>query len=248
MDLLLYWLPIFGALLLGSFFLYALSIRNQRAATWYGLGGVVCFVLAFALQLGRDIFAPAPVDARQVDGPVVSVDSYAAENVLDANGKITALAFRTVMKNSGRTVANNLKMTVNLTSEPKGFPEGFDYPDVDHGQPPAGSFVVAPGQSLRSPAFQISVPYAERIRTGKTQVFLYGWIEYDDTFEGTNRHRTEYCVKVEVVIVDPRTTRRSLYFNPHGPHNCIDKNCLYAVGREAPKAPLDLPPHLLVVE
>jgi hypothetical protein len=139
-------------------------------------------------------------------------------------------------------------MTINLIAEPKGLPEDFDYPDIDDGQPPAGSFVVAPGQFLRSPAFQIAVPYAERMRTGKIQVFLYGWIEYDDTFEGTKRHRTEYCMKVEIVIVDPRTTRRSLYFNPHGPHNCIDKNCLYAPGRQAPKAPLNLPPHLLVVQ
>ncbi len=248
MDLLLYWLPIFGALFLGSFFFYALSIRNHKAAAWYGIGGVVCFVLVFVLQLAQEMFAPAPVDARQVDGPVLSIDRYGAENALDANGQVVGLAFRPIAKNSGRTVATNVRVAINLIAEPNGLPEDFDYPDIDHGHPPAGPFVVAPGQSLRSPGFQISIPYAERMRTGKIQVFLYGWIEYDDTFEGTRRHRTEYCMKVEVVIVDPRTTRRSLYFNPYGPHNCIDKNCLYAPGRQAPKAPMEMPPHLVVIQ
>jgi len=75
-------------------------------------------------------------------------------------------------------------------------------------------------------------------------MFFYGWFEYDDVFEGTRRHRTEFAFKVNF-ITDPRIPNviKAMRFDPYGTrYNCIDKGCLYQPGNPPPKEPAAVDP------
>jgi hypothetical protein len=104
MDLLLYWLPISGGLLLGSFS-HALSIGNQKAAAWFAGLGAACFVILFVLQVGQAIFREGPqaVETHSVDAPVVTIDRFVFETIPKSGDFPGAVERRPVIKNSGRT-------------------------------------------------------------------------------------------------------------------------------------------------
>jgi len=169
-----------------------------------------------------------------VDRPIVAVDRIGVESLLNSEGNSVKLAVRAIIKNSGRTPALKMRGAVNLTGRASVIPDDFDYPDVDSGQL-ATVMLLAPNQEMRSGDFLIDVAYADRVRAGVSHMFLYGWIEYDDSFEGGGRHRTEFCYKIEVAG-NPRLKRNPLLVSQHGPYNCIDKSCRYATGREPPKS------------
>jgi hypothetical protein len=77
------------------------------------------------------------------------------------------------------------------------------------------------------------------------EVFLYGWVEYDDVFEGTPRHRTEYCTQI---VVEGDVTIHTLPGNPEQPHvpfryqghkkhNGADEECIRPLQTGSPKNP-----------
>lgn len=38
----------------------------------------------------------------------------------------------------------------------------------------------------------------EAVTQNKKRLFLWGWVEYDDIFEGTPRHRVDYCFEIKI--------------------------------------------------
>lgn len=98
-------------------------------------------------------------------------------------------------KNTGQTPARNVSTTCSsLTAE--GLPEGFDFPD--YGPPVIARSLIGPGQIMRVwvdfPPDQVT-----RLKAREGRGFAWGWIEYDDSFPGTPRHRTENSFEVVLI-------------------------------------------------
>ncbi len=96
--------------------------------------------------------------------------------------------------NSGKTPTRNLHTWVQL--------EVVDQPlDTDHLFVERGDFAalrsfIAPGSSISSdPPLKLSLEDWDAMKEGKKHVYVWGWAEYDDVFDGTRRHRTEFCHK-----------------------------------------------------
>jgi hypothetical protein len=53
------------------------------------------------------------------------------------------------------------------------------------------------------------------VANGQAQLFLFGWVEYDDIFPDTMRHRLEYCYEVRIQVGGQWLTN----FDTYGPHN-----------------------------
>lgn len=246
MDLFLYWLPIFGALLLGSFCLYALSVGNKKAAAWHAGLGLGCFVLLFALQLVQANFRDGTpvIDTHNADGPVVHLDRFSFDEIAPSRDQPGALELRPVIKNSGRTPALNVKLSVNLSGKRQLLPADFDYADVQ-GAPAPPAAILASGQELEVLPFKVRADYLEHVRHGRAYLFLYGWIEYDDRLAGTERHRTEFCWRAEV---SQDASQGVLILTQYGPYNCIDKGCRYAPDRPPPKRPGGKSDYMTVIE
>jgi hypothetical protein len=75
----------------------------------------------------------------------------------------------------------------------------------------------------------------EAIIAGTQHLYVWGWAEYDDVFEGTPRHRTEFCHKWSVGG-DPRNpTRVSHRYAVHDKYNGADEECEHPLRTASPK-------------
>jgi hypothetical protein len=55
--------------------------------------------------------------------------------------------------------------------------------------------------------------------------YLWGWIEYDDIFPGSIRHRTEFCFQIIFERLPP-TNEGWIRFEPYSRFNAADSDCL----------------------
>lgn len=77
---------------------------------------------------------------------------------------------------------------------------------------------------IYTPEIQIAVfDYANR----KLRYYLWGWIDYDDGFQNTDPHRTEFCVEILVTGDTRYCWPDDFRFRYHGIYNGADKECLH---------------------
>lgn len=55
------------------------------------------------------------------------------------------------------------------------------------------------------------------------RVFIWGWADYDDIFDATPRHRTEFCCRVVVIPQNP--AQMMVRFETYRMHNGYDDDC-----------------------
>ncbi|BAM91093.1 hypothetical protein S58_51140 [Bradyrhizobium oligotrophicum S58] len=154
--------------------------------------------------------------------------------------------------NSGRTPARNYVSCVNLVVVDD-LPHDFRFADRTHDGLVAG--VIGPQSRTY---FQVDVFIQDALATheGRKKTFIYGWMEYDDIFPDSARHRTEFCVSVEV-FTDPRVMPEVisghpasvLTVRPYGRYNAYDEDCLYRPGQTpiAEEGELPVPTEPLVI-
>lgn len=156
--------------------------------------------------------------------------------VCAADGSVLAWVVIPGWKNFGTTPARQAVCHTSLycqrgmgaLSDAFGFPEQWDI-----GEPAVAMVSIPPMGAIGDSAKRIPIGALMGAAQKKQKIFMYGWIEYDDAFSGTSRHRTEFCVEV-IVRADPRVdvgalpsdSRPQLFlFNFHGRHNGAEQEC-----------------------
>ena len=88
-----------------------------------------------------------------------------------------------ILENSGRTPANRLVYNIANFQFTDGLEDGFNFPDS------AESYraVLGPGATLITKAFFLSLTTITQVEIGNYRCLLYGSIDYDDVFAGTER-------------------------------------------------------------
>jgi hypothetical protein len=145
------------------------------------------------------------------------------------NNEFNEFLIMPMWENSGSTVANSLKNWVNFKVFPGEPPNNYDYPDLDRdgqllpGQGEGLSMFIGPHATQYADTLAIPVPIMEEVRAGKLRLFVWGWAEYCDVFEGIPLHRTEFCNEVIVTAMgrDEATGKvtSAVRFSIYGPHN-----------------------------
>jgi hypothetical protein len=136
-------------------------------------------------------------------------------------------------KNSGKTPTRNLRTFVNKQVRTEILPADFDFPDLGRESIPS---LVAPGDTLESTPLVTTLDELERVADGRSHFYFYGWAEYDDVFERTLRHRTEFCYKV-TVGGNPRAPGHfSTRWNLYGKYNGADEECDGPLRTQSPRA------------
>lgn len=148
--------------------------------------------------------------------------------------------------NSGRTPALDFDSRANLGIF-DAIPTNFRFPDGRINQMPAKVTLTAQMQTtLPVHLFiQDAVALHERRKKG----LIWGWIEYNDIFPDSPRHRAEFCMMIEVTS-DPRQTPKIIQGSPipiigaqaWGRYNNNDDNCLYRPGETPVAEEGELPP------
>jgi hypothetical protein len=147
--------------------------------------------------------------------------------------------------NSGRTPARGYTASGNLVVLDT-IPDDFRFADRPHDKIPKQ--VIGP-QSRTYLQLDLLIQDAIAIFEKKKRALIYGWIEYDDIFPGSPRHRTEFCMEVEL-FADPReiatvirgTPLPIVTARPYGRYNGNDQDCLYRPGETPIAREGELPP------
>jgi hypothetical protein len=114
-----------------------------------------------------------------------------------------------VLKNSGGTRPENILCNIAYDAFPDEMPmkKIFEIPDEDE---PIRA-VIGPQASFYSFYKDLSIGIlAVDLIQYKNIAYIWGWIDYDDVFEGTPRHRTEFCYEI-TLIGEGRIGFRLLY-------------------------------------
>jgi hypothetical protein len=132
-------------------------------------------------------------------------------------------------KNSGSTPANQLTMWANWKTFPGEIPSDFTYPDLGPGGAPAvkkdrNAWYLGPQSTSYAEILKIPITAMEEVRVGKLRLFVWGWVEYRDIFEGTPLHRSEFCNEVVVTDMGRKDDQVSVAvsFYKYGPFNKAD--------------------------
>lgn len=131
-------------------------------------------------------------------------------------------------KNTGNTPTKDLVNHTSARFEASDIPNGFRYPDVwIDGRPQIYiSNALAPGYSMIGETIPIAVVQLREIKEGRKFFHIYGWVDYNDIFADTPRHRTEYCVQVTVPGEPHMPSVSNIHFLMHREHNGMDEECM----------------------
>jgi hypothetical protein len=130
-----------------------------------------------------------------------------------------------IWKNTGQLPAKRVIAWLNGDAFDLGkSPEDIGFADVTSFN--SLTKAMGPGQQIAS---QIEAPLSDLIDVWekKRRYFLWGWIEYDDGFQGTPRRRTEICFEV-FIGSDPRGIEAWQFFR-NGfatKFNAFDDDCV----------------------
>src|ERR1700720_446644 len=102
---------------------------------------------------------------------------------------------------------------------PKPLPRDFAFADSDL----FGYGVIGPEGDMFTPIIRINATEFEQI-DDVSDWYLWGWVEYDDVFSGTLRHRTEFCFQSDRLRL-PTTNEFGYTFRAHSRFNAVEADC-----------------------
>ncbi|SRR5260370_476586 len=133
--------------------------------------------------------------------------------------------------NTGATPARNAVTNGNGDVWPSVLPQGFDFPDL----PTSSKQPISLG-AKETNGIRAIIPINDFRTTweGKSHLYLWGWIVYDDVFPGDPPRLTEFCTEM-VQITIPQNKTATDFTDPTMPmgwnlsrckeHNCYDTDC-----------------------
>ena len=152
------------------------------------------------------------------------IASHRIEIGVSPNISIRGWIFYVIWKNWGNTPTKDMIIYSARSIAPFPLPSIFDYTHTNESPPSATS--LPPQGIMYGMHFAVPVEILEEVRIEARFLYLWGWTEYNDVFQSTPRHRSEYCIRIEVAS-DPRVGDCSFRFERVGPHNGTDNECRY---------------------
>jgi len=158
-----------------------------------------------------------------VERAFVYAKGHTVTAINDANGTTRTVALTIIWENSGSTPTRKAFNHLNVGSFTKELGNDFSFYDVQWG--PEGRentpIFLGPKAVLASNMAEIPMEELTDAAAGKAHIYVWGWVEYDDIFVGSPRHRTEFCFKVSPVDLATGKLRIDL----HHAHNGADGDC-----------------------
>jgi hypothetical protein len=166
-----------------------------------------------------------------VEAAFVFMSMHGIQPVVANDGRVRGWNISPKLENSGSTRAKWELSHASLYLHDGELPSAFDFPDQWGEDVPIGdrdprpSFIGPRSFTWAGPVTAHIVDL-EYVKEGSKKAYIYGWIEYDDVFQDSKRHRTEYCHEIIVIgdLTDPRAT--PLHFRTYPRHNGADGECL----------------------
>ncbi|SEP14896.1 hypothetical protein SAMN02990966_04115 [Rhodospirillales bacterium URHD0017] len=135
-------------------------------------------------------------------------------------GPIVAYNVFAELENSGATPTRHLVLGLGGRMFNEVMPSDWNYPDVH-----TESAIMGPHTTFNSARVSVSAAEMKRLSEKGGHEYIWGWVDYNDVFEGTPRHRTEFCFEI---TADPHPSGGdiTLQFPAHGPFNAAEEDCV----------------------
>lgn len=150
--------------------------------------------------------------------------------------------------NTGKTWAKHCRTYMSWKSFDSIMPEAFDFcdqnpiPEQKWAEKEPGKTFIGPNGRINLGPVMIPSRFIIDALEGRGHVYIWAWCEYDDIFQGTKRHRTEFCVRVQPLHapIEPEAGKKavSAAFIHHNTFNGADDDCLKPLQTGSPKNPL----------
>jgi hypothetical protein len=153
-------------------------------------------------------------------------------------GRIHTYSFAAILENGGQTPAVNVVTNTSCRKLTNDAIARFDFPDSDL----VGHGLIGPRGELHTSPIRIRENEFEEI-IADSRWYFWGWVEYDDIFYGTMRHRTEFCFQIGTTRLQP-TNEFWVAFTPHSAFNAADDECRRPIDPHTNESGPDrAPPH-----
>jgi hypothetical protein len=126
-----------------------------------------------------------------------------------------------ILQNGGQTPTRHMVTNVNQRMFPDEMPADFDFPDSAGRE----SGICGPGAVYFTGSIDIPAVDLEPMSGTDRHCYVWGWAEYNDVFERTPRHRTEFCFQIVVETI-LNTNEKIVGFRVHNRFNAADEDCL----------------------
>jgi hypothetical protein len=137
----------------------------------------------------------------EIERAFISVQFDMGQMVNRARGRTEQWVVVPKWKNAGSTPAKNMFTHSSSNSFPGKLPDDFTFPDImPQGQSEHERSFVAPQDEIITDGITFTSEELLAVKDGKIRIYIWGWAEYDDVFEGSPPHRTEFCN--EIVLSD----------------------------------------------
>jgi len=135
------------------------------------------------------------------------------------DGRINTYRFEAILRNGGQTPAINVIINASCERVRSVDLTNFAFRDSTR----FGHGVIGPVNEIHSPSIPIAAHVFEPV--DDTEWVLWGWVEYDDVFSGTPRHRTEFAFQI-IRVRPPNSTELWVSFQPLDRFNAVDGGCM----------------------
>jgi hypothetical protein len=146
--------------------------------------------------------------------------------------EVVKWTFFAVWKNSGKTPTKHAVSIVNKWHAVKAgdLPSHFDFDFPDYSRPER--MIIGPNATMHSSPFDFTTEELDQFRNGSAKCYIWGWIDYNDIFERTERHRSEFCFEI-IVTGNPLYRAGGFLYPRRGPFNGFDAECMRKPNRQA---------------
>ncbi|MFA6206323.1 MAG: hypothetical protein WC689_08935 [Methylocystis sp.] len=216
---------------------------SALAAVFTALAALEAGRAATAAKTSADVAKSALTD---IERAFVFCTHQEIVRPIDIQKGMFAVSFK--FSNMGKTWTKNCRNYMSWKSFNEPMPDDFDFSDQEpiREQPWAkrdpGTAFVGPGGAINLGPVMIPSRYIIDALEGKKHVYVWAWCEYDDIFQDTKRHRTEFCVKVQplhaTVQSEDGAKSVSVALMHHSTYNGADDDCLKPLQTGSPKNPL----------
>ena len=125
-----------------------------------------------------------------------------------------------VWENSGNTPTKDLTTWISWDVFDKPIDDNFTFPDNKReASESSGIGFIGPRAQMNVNTFTVSVQDAVELMMERKFLYIWGWVEYNDIFPGTPRHKTEFCNRVIGSPVANNPNPAFIEFRYHRAHN-----------------------------
>ena len=155
----------------------------------------------------------------------VFVRNFEAKAIKEANGnQLSGWTLFPCFENSGATLARNVEYRINFSIFEMPLDLGFEFPDYGDVND-LECLSISSKQVIYGKPIELDASALKKLADKTRFAYIWCWLDYDDIFTDTPRHRSELCCQV-TAVGDLQSERCELRYQRYGQFNGFDDECV----------------------